>query len=123
MIEAFAFRWSLMKMAVGDNLGVCSDALHVLVGGLLFVGADVALRRSSPVLPWLILLGIEGANECLDLLRPPGGAENDLSASLHDVVLTMALPTMLALVSHGRGPSPPAARSEPLTALEQGTRP
>jgi hypothetical protein len=77
---------------------VSSDALHVLVGVLLWVLIAYVMRRSlSAPLPWLTLLALTLFNECVDLWveRWPDIAMQ-LGESAKDVLLTMTLPTVLA---------------------------
>lgn len=100
-----AAQWSLLKVAIGHALDVSPDALHVVIGTALFVGVRRALPQRLGWAPWLALLAIECGNELLDLLRPPGGPENGLLASLHDLVLTMLLPSLLIWASRGSRPA------------------
>lgn len=85
-------------MDVEHFVGFSSDALHAQVGMLVFIACNYLLRgRSSMLLPWMLLLGIEVTNEALDMSRPPGSFENDLGSSLHDLVNTMLVPTAMLL--------------------------
>jgi len=114
------------------------DALHVLVGLLIFALAALLFRRSprSP-LPWFTLLALELCNEAYDLhaeLWPNRASQYGEGAK--DILLTMALPTFILLlarwrqqlpggeslrpVNPGRGGEPDEGRcrSEPSAELE-----
>lgn len=96
MIETVAVRWSLAKIALGEELAVTPDALHVLIGTCLFVAAHRLLPFRWRWLAWPGLLAIECGNELLDWLRP-AGLEAGWADSVHDIALTMLLPTLLTL--------------------------
>ncbi|MGK2908452.1 MAG: hypothetical protein ACSLE1_01405 [Sphingobium sp.] len=98
-MHIIALGWSRIKMDVEHIVGFSSDALHAQVGMLVFIGCNYMLRgRSSLLLPWLLLFGIELTNEALDMSRPPGSLESDLGSSLHDIVNTMFVPTVMLLL-------------------------
>jgi len=89
--------WYEAKMFIERASVVSSDALHVLVGALVWMIAAVVLRRSlSSWFPWLILLGLAVFNEFVDFWIerwPDLGMQ--LGESAKDILLTMALPTVL----------------------------
>jgi len=89
--------WYEAKMFIERASVVSSDALHVLVGVLAWMIAAVVLRRSlSSRFPWLILLGLAVLNEFVDFWIerwPDLGMQ--LGESAKDILLTMALPTVL----------------------------
>jgi TRAP-type uncharacterized transport system fused permease subunit len=90
--------WYQAKMFIEHASVVSSDALHVLIGVLLWVLVAYVARRSlSAPLPWLAVLALTLLNECVDLWveRWPDIAMQ-LGESAKDVLLTMALPTVLA---------------------------
>ncbi|CAH0349651.1 hypothetical protein [Sphingobium sp. CECT 9361] len=98
-LHIIALGWSQMKMEVEHIVGFSSDALHAQVGMLVFIACQYVLRgRSSLLVPWLLLFGIELTNEALDMSRPPGSVENDLGSSLHDLINTMLVPTVMVLL-------------------------
>jgi hypothetical protein len=89
--------WYEAKMFIEHASVVSSDALHVLVGVLLWVLVAQVLRRSlSAWFPWLVLLALALLNEGVDLSveRWPDAAMQ-LGESAKDVLLTMTLPTVL----------------------------
>jgi hypothetical protein len=96
--------WYEAKMFIEHASVVSSDALHVLVGVLVWMVAAVVLRRSlSSWFPWLILLGLAVLNEFVDFwveLWPYVGMQ--LGESAKDILLTMALPTVLMFAVRSR---------------------
>ncbi len=93
--------WHETKMFIEHASVVSSDALHVLVGTLVWIAVALVLRRSlSAWAPWLILLALTLFNECVDLWveRWPDMAMQ-LGESAKDVLLTMTLPTVLMLLT------------------------
>ena len=104
LFDRVAMEWSQTKTFIEHTIGFSHDALHVMVGvclQLLFAGL---LRRSArSVWPWLMVLGLELANEWVDLhveVWPQHGMQWGESAK--DVLLTMALPTLLLIVARCR---------------------
>lgn len=89
--------WFEAKEAVRTGTGWPMDTLHVMAGVLLQLGAAALLRSSlASKWPWLVVLGLELANEGYDLWFerwPSLGMQ--LGESLNDVVGTMLLPTIL----------------------------
>ena len=96
--------WYQFKLFVEHASGISMDALHILVGFGLFVLAAVVLRTGIASLrPWFVLLFIEIANEGYDLTVerwPDLGSQ--LGEAARDVMLTMALPTLVLLVARWR---------------------
>ena len=80
------------------------DSLHVLAGVMLQLAAARVMRTSvADFRPWLLVLGLELANEAYDLLVehwPDPGMQ--WGEGLKDVLLTMFLPTILLLVARHR---------------------
>jgi hypothetical protein len=96
--------WYQVKLFVEHASGISMDALHILVGFAIFLLAARLLKRSatSP-LPWLATLFLEIGNEAHDLtieLWPDLGSQ--LGEGAKDLVLTMALPTLVMLVARWR---------------------
>lgn len=98
--------WYDFKLFVAHALGVSMDALHVLVG----VGAQLAfalvLRTSvSAWRPWFALLVLVLLNEAWDYsVEPwPSGAMQ-FGEAVKDVLLTMAVPTVLLLLARRNSP-------------------
>jgi hypothetical protein len=77
--------------------GFSMDELHVLIGlGLQLLFARILGSRVSAWRPWLIVFGIELANEVNDLFveRWPQPAMQ-FGEGLKDILSTMMLPTLL----------------------------
>lgn len=91
--------WYELKLFVAHVSGVSMDALHVIVGILVHLAAAAALRSEiSRWRPWLLLLGLELANEAGDLFAerwPHPGMQ--LGEGTKDLLLTMLMPTLLML--------------------------
>lgn len=96
--------WYQFKLFVEHASGVSMDALHILVGFLLFlVVARLMKRPLSSFLPWTALLVIELTNEAYDLgveLWPNRASQ--LGEGAKDILLTMALPTLMLAISRWR---------------------
>lgn len=98
------FSWYETKMFIEHASFVSSDALHVLVGTLVWLLFAVVLRRSlSAWLPWVVLLFFTVFNEAIDLSfeRWPDLAMQ-YGESAKDVLLTMTLPTAMMIVARVR---------------------
>lgn len=96
--------WYQFKSFLEHASGVSMDALHTLVGFVIFLLAALLLRRSiaSP-LPWLAVLLLEVGNEAYDLFVerwPDIGSQAGEAAK--DIILTMALPTLVMLIARWR---------------------
>jgi len=96
--------WYQVKLFVEHAMGISMDALHVLIGAALFLIAAKLMRRSAASLgPWLATLILELGNEAYDLgveRWPDPGSQ--LGEGFKDILLTMALPTLLLLVARSR---------------------
>jgi hypothetical protein len=93
--------WYQMKLFVEHASGISMDALHILVGFLLFVLAARLLKRPlGSLLPWFALLLIELANEAYDFhVEIWPNVASQLGEGAKDILLTMILPTLtLAIV-------------------------
>jgi hypothetical protein len=90
--------WQDWKLWIGTETGLPDSTLHVL-GGMLLLLLGAALLRRVPWhwRAWNFVLGLEIANEVYDMLNPASG-EDRLGESLHDLWLTMALPTLMVLL-------------------------
>ena len=106
--------WYQFKLFVERASGISMDAWHILVGFAAFLLTARLLKSDvSRPLPWLILLGFELLNEAHDFYVerwPDWGSQ--LGESVKDVVLTMALPTLVAAVARWR-PSLLGANTDP----------
>ena len=89
--------WYRVKMFIERASVISSDAIHVLIGVLVWLVVALVTRRPlSGWLPWLAVLALTLLNEAIDLSveRWPELAMQ-LGESAKDVVLTMTLPTVL----------------------------
>jgi len=96
--------WYQAKLFIEHATGVSMDALHIFVGLILFLLAAWLLQRSvASWLPWLATLSLEIGNEIYDLTveRWPNPGQQ-LGEGTKDILLTMALPTILMLISRFR---------------------
>jgi hypothetical protein len=96
--------WYQIKLFIEHMTGVSMDALHVLVGVILFLLAARMLKRSlANLVPWFATLFLELGNETYDLnveRWPDLGSQ--LGEGFKDILLTMALPTLLLLAARWR---------------------
>jgi diacylglycerol kinase len=91
--------WYETKQFVEHATAISMDALHVLIGVIIFLGLSLLLRR--PVTdwrPWLAVLGLTLLNEAIDIWVerwPSPGMQ--LGESAKDIALTLLLPTVILL--------------------------
>lgn len=80
--------------------GLERDALHIHAALLLYILAMWVFRKNRKSrFPWLVVLGVELANECYDLARASGADPAvALSAAAKDLWNTMLWPTVLLLL-------------------------
>lgn len=93
--------WLEAKSFLARTSAVSMDALHVIIGVILFLLFAIFLRRSlASWLPWLAVLLVVVINEMLDLAVEtwPNRSEQ-LGESGKDVLLTMLLPTLLLIAA------------------------
>jgi len=99
-----ALDWYQLKLFAEHSTGVSMDALHVIAGVVLQL--LVAALFKSPLarpLPLLAVLALEIVNEANDFrveIWPDPGMQFGESAK--DVILTMAIPTLIFLVARYR---------------------
>lgn len=93
--------WYQFKLFVEHVSGVSMDALHILVGFVLFIIAGVVLRRGIGSLrPWTALLILELINEAYDLhVERWPSLSSQIGEGAKDILLTMALPTLTLLLA------------------------
>jgi hypothetical protein len=92
--------WITFKQAAAD-FPLSRDALHIYAALAIQVGACILFRTSlGKILPWLVVLLLELINEALDLLFEQEEYIHawQIDGSIHDIINTMALPTMLLLM-------------------------
>ena len=102
MNQAMTFLgWYQVKLFIEHASGISMDALHILAGFAIFLLAALVLKRSvANALPWAATLLLEIGNEAYDFhveLWPDPGSQ--LGEAAKDVMLTMALPTLLLIVA------------------------
>ena len=107
--------WYQVKLFIEHASAISMDALHVLVGvGVMLVAALLLKRNLASALPWLVTLFLGVGNEVYDLhveLWPDVASQ--LGEAAKDLLLTMALPTLLLLVARRR-PTLLASHVEPV---------
>jgi hypothetical protein len=93
--------FNALKTDLAAWIGISKDALHVHLGLLLFVAAVLVLRRSpASLLPWLLVLALEIANELVDTFHWHQGRWSfDLVESAKDLINTMLWPTLMLLLA------------------------
>lgn len=89
--------WYEAKMFIEHASVISSDALHVLVGTLVWLTSAIVLRKTlKSWLPWLVVFALTLLNEAIDLWVehwPHPGEQ--YGETTKDVLLTIALPTLL----------------------------
>lgn len=89
--------WHQGKLFIEHAVAINHDALHIIIGVLLWLGVAFVIRRPvSAWLPWAWLLAFILWNETVDLWVeqwPNPGQQYGEGAK--DVLLTMFLPTVL----------------------------
>ena len=95
--------WFDLKMLLERSVAFDSDGLHVLAGVMLQLAAAAVLRSSlARWWPWLVVLALTSGNEAVDLWVeqwPDAELSAQWGESIKDLVLTLALPTLLLLVA------------------------
>jgi len=96
--------WYEAKMFIEHASVISSDAIHVLIGVLIWiVAAQLSRRALSAWLPWLVVLALTLLNEAVDLSVehwPSLGMQ--LGESAKDVLLTMVMPSLLFALTRYR---------------------
>ena len=89
--------WHRTKMFIEHASAFDSDAIHVLVGVLVQLLLALVSRRSiANWLPWVAVLVLAVANEIVDLwIEQWPDPAMQYGESAKDIMLTMALPTVL----------------------------
>lgn len=92
---------SAAKEFLAHTLDVSSDALHVLASVLILLAASVLLKKAiSNWAPWLAVFLLTCVNEAIDLVVDPWpNWTMQYGESTKDLVLTMALPTLLMVAT------------------------
>ena len=96
--------WHEGKLFIEHSVSINHDALHVIVGVLVWLIMGAVTRRPlSALRPWLWLLAIIGWNETVDLWVeqwPDPGQQYGEGAK--DLFLTMTVPTIMMFASRLR---------------------
>jgi hypothetical protein len=96
--------WHQGKLFIEHMVSFSHDSLHVLAGVLVWIAGGLLLRRPlTSWRPWLCVLLLILWNEAVDLTLeqwPDKGWQYGESAK--DVLLTMAVPTILMLAARLR---------------------
>lgn len=96
--------WHQGKLFIEHSFSIAHDALHILVGVLLWILFGVLLRRPLTAWrPWLWLFAIILWNETVDLWIeqwPNPGQQYGEGAK--DLLLTMAVPTIVMFAARLR---------------------
>lgn len=91
--------WSEWKLLFERSVAFSTDSLHVITGVVVFLVAAAIVRRPiSSWRPWLVALLLTIMNEFSDLFIerwPHPGRQ--YGESVKDIILTMALPSLLLL--------------------------
>ena len=93
--------WHQTKLVIEHAAGFSHDAIHVLIGGAgpLFV-AFATRRTIANWLPWIVVFALILFNETVDLwVEHWPDRTVQYGDGLKDVLLTMALPTLLLITA------------------------
>lgn len=104
MFPRIAIEWFQLKTLVEHAISFSDDALHIFAGVLVQIAVAALLRRSlASWWPWVAALALELGNEWVDLAieRWPVPAEQ-YGEGIRDIILTMAMPTLLLLIARVR---------------------
>ena len=107
--------YTYLKDFISYYTGLEKDALHIHVALFLYLLVLVVFRRSRrSFLPWLVVFGIELANEAHDLwLNWTGGPAWAIGESVKDLWNTMLWPTVLYVIGRYTDWSPGRRKAEP----------
>lgn len=102
-LDSIGAAWFDWKTALERSVAFHDDAMHVLAGVILQLAAAVLLRTSlARAGPWLAVLALELLNEWSDLrqdLWPPNARSAQVGEGIKDLLLTLALPTLLLAIA------------------------
>ena len=97
-LTELAMIWGPIKFDFEKAFGLSPDALHIHAGMLLLLLFALIMRRPlHDWRPWTALCFVELANEIVNLNQAGGSIEANFAASAHDLVNTMAIPTLLLI--------------------------
>ena len=100
-IKALNADWAQVKTLVEHYAGHDDDWVHVLVGPIIQLLVTLLPRQNlQRIGPWLTVLALELLNEWHDLTWEVWPTRQmQYGESLKDILLTMAIPTALLLLS------------------------
>ncbi|MBE0577917.1 hypothetical protein [Devosia sp.] len=106
-----------IKTELSELLFLSRDALHIHIGLGIYVAAMLAFRRGpASIVPWLVVLAAQLANELLDGIHH-GTLDIDISGALRDIGNTMLWPTVVLLVARRLGKKTPSPEAELQTSI------
>ena len=95
--------WYRTKMFLEHASAFSSDAMHILAGMVILLVASVSRRPVTAWLPWLVVLTLTLMNEFVDLwIEQWPNLAMQYGESVKDLLLTMALPTLLLVAARLR---------------------
>jgi hypothetical protein len=96
--------WHQGKLFIEHSVAIGHDALHILAGTLLWLVLALALRRPLTWWrPWLAVLALNIWNEAVDLTLEQWSDRGwQYGETAKDLVLTMAVPTVLMFAARLR---------------------
>jgi hypothetical protein len=96
--------WNSLKELVAAWSGLDRSALHIFAGTLAHVAiASILRRRLFDDLPWLLVLAVGVGNEAMSALADHRLESWEIRNGARDLLLVMAIPTLLLLLSrHSR---------------------
>ena len=91
--------WTEWKLFLERTLAFTVDSMHVVAGVVILLAAALIARRPiSSWRPWLLVLFLTILNEFSDLsIERWPQPERQYGESAKDILLTMALPTLLLI--------------------------
>ncbi|KKB84688.1 hypothetical protein VW29_09905 [Devosia limi DSM 17137] len=88
-----------IKTELSELLFLSRDALHIHIGLGIYIAAMVLFRRGpASIVPWLVVLVAQLANELLDGIHH-GALDIDVTGALRDIGNTMLWPTVVLLIA------------------------
>lgn len=114
--------WETAKTFVTDELGQSRAMLHMHFGMAMFVGFTLALRRPpNSLVPLLLVVLLEGANELLDFARyHVSGWPWKPGPTVQDIFDTLVWPVLLTLAGWWRRTQPRSWDAVPDTEPDTG---
>lgn len=87
-----------LKELIEAYTGLERDALHIHAALFVYLAAVLVLRNGKSLIPWLLVLAVELANEAHDLsVNWVEGPDWAIASSVRDLWNTMLWPSLLLL--------------------------